>query len=86
MSKKPISNITATLTSVVERIENLEMEKKTISDDIKDIYQEAKGNGLNIPKIKEMIKLRKMDADKRTQEEFTRDVYLKALGLVDDLS
>lgn len=33
------------LRALIERIERLEEEKKTIADDIKDIYAEAKGNG-----------------------------------------
>ena len=38
----------ATLKAIVERIERMEEEKKTISDDIRDVYAEAKGNGYDV--------------------------------------
>ncbi len=37
------------LRTIIERIERLEEEKKTISDDIKDVYAEAKGTGFQSP-------------------------------------
>ncbi len=36
---------TGQLRALIERIERLEEEKKTISDDIKEVYAEAKGTG-----------------------------------------
>ena len=33
---------------IVERIERLEEDKKTISSDVRDIYKEADGNGFDV--------------------------------------
>ena len=82
MSPKPISNISKQLKSVVERIERLEEEKAGIASDIKDIYAEAKGNGLDKEQIRNVVKLRKLDAAEREEKEYLRDVYLKAMGLI----
>lgn len=42
------------LKSIISRINTLEDEKKTIADDIRDVYAEAKGNGFN-PKALRVI-------------------------------
>jgi len=68
------------LKSIVERIERLEEEKKTISDDIKEVYAEAKGNGYDIGALKKVIALRKRDLDERKEEEAVIDLYLQAVG------
>ena len=69
------------LRSFVERIERLEEEKKTISDDIKDVYSEAKGNGFDTAVLREVIRLRKQDASERQEHEAILDLYLQALGM-----
>ncbi len=74
----PISN--NQLKSVVERIERLEEEKKTISDDIKEVYAEAKGNGYDVKVLRMVIRIRKRDADERAEEEAILDLYLQAVG------
>ena len=40
------------LKAIIERIERLEEEKKTISDDIRDVYAEAKGNGFDVKALR----------------------------------
>ena len=55
--------------SFLERIERLEDEKKAISEDIKDIYAEAKGTGFSTKIIKAIIKLRKVSKEKRQEEQ-----------------
>jgi uncharacterized protein (UPF0335 family) len=69
------------LRSIVERIERLEEEKKSIAGDIKEVYAEAKGNGFDIKILRKVISLRKKDADERQEEEALLDVYLAALGM-----
>ena len=69
------------LKSIVERIENLNEERKTIAADIKEVYAEAKGNGFDVKIIRKVIALRKKDADERQEEEALLDVYLAALGM-----
>lgn len=69
------------LRSLIERIENLEEEKKAISSDIKDIYAEAKSAGFDTKIMRVMIKLRKMNAADRDNEEFLIETYRKALDV-----
>ncbi|MCQ0987584.1 DUF2312 domain-containing protein [Jiella marina] len=69
------------LRSFVERIERLEEEKKTISDDIKDVYAEAKGNGFDTKVLRKVISLRKQDQNERQEQEAILDLYLQALGM-----
>ena len=69
------------LRSFVERIERLEEEKKTIADDIKDVYAEAKGNGFDTKVLRKVISLRKQDAEERQEMEAILDLYLQALGM-----
>ena len=68
------------LKSIVQRIERLEEEKKTISDDIKEVYAEAKGNGYDPKVLRKVIALRKRDLDERKEEEAIMDLYLQAVG------
>jgi uncharacterized protein (UPF0335 family) len=70
------------LRTIVERIERLEEEKKTIADDIKDVYSEAKANGFDTKAIRTVITLRKQDADERKEQEAILDTYLQALGML----
>lgn len=68
------------LRALVQRIENLEAEKKTIADDIGEVYAEAKANGFDTKIIRRIIKLRKQSQTEREQEQSMVDVYLEALG------
>ncbi|MCX7348716.1 MAG: DUF2312 domain-containing protein [Alphaproteobacteria bacterium] len=70
------------LKSIVERIERLEEEKKTIAGDIKEVYAEAKANGFDTKILRKVISLRKKDAAEREEEESMLDVYLAALGMI----
>lgn len=69
------------LRAFVARIERLEEEKKTIADDIKDVYGEAKGMGFDTKILKKVVALRKKDDAQRTEEEMILDTYLTALGM-----
>lgn len=69
------------LRSLVERIERLEEEKKVISDDIKDVYAEAKGNGYDAKILRKIVSLRKKQPHEREEEEAVLDLYLHALGM-----
>jgi uncharacterized protein (UPF0335 family) len=70
------------LKAIIERIERLEEEKKTISDDIKDVYGEAKGNGYDVKALRTIIRLRKQDANERAEQETVLETYLQALGML----
>jgi len=71
------------LRAFIERIERLEEEKKTIADDIKDVYAEAKGTGFDTKILKKVIAIRKQDADERIEQEAILDTYLLALGMIE---
>ena len=68
------------LKSIVERIERLEEEKKTIADDIKEVYAEAKGIGYDVTVLRKVIALRKRDLEERKEEDAILDLYLQAVG------
>ena len=70
------------LKAIVERIERLEEEKKATSDDIRDVYAEAKGNGFDVKALRTIIALRKMDTDARREQADVLDTYLAALGML----
>ena len=69
------------LTSIIERVERLEEEKKALSDDIKDVYAEAKANGFDTKILRKIVALRKQDRDERMEEEALLDLYKQALGM-----
>ena len=67
------------LRSFVERIERLEEEIKGLSDDKKDIFAEAKGEGFDVKILREVVRLRKQDKDEREEHDSLLDIYLHAL-------
>lgn len=66
---------------LIERIERLEEEKKGISDDIKDVYGEAKATGFDVKTMRTIIRLRKMEKHDREEAEMILDTYIQALGM-----
>ncbi len=70
------------LKSIIERIERLEEEKKTISDDIRDVYAESKGNGFDVKALRAIIRLRKQDPNERQEQETILETYMQALGMI----
>jgi len=91
MAKSNVTPITSTtdvggvagarLKSFVERIEKLEEEKSAVSTDIKDVYGEAKGTGFDVKTLRKLIRLRKMDEEKRREEDELLELYRTAIGL-----
>lgn len=69
------------LRQFIERVERLEEEKKGISDDIKDVYGEAKAMGFDAKIMKQIVRLRKKTRDARMEEEALLETYKAALGL-----
>ena len=67
------------LKAIIERIERLEEEKKALSEDIKDVYGEAKGNGFDTKIMRQIIKLRKMEEPDRREQDELLDLYRQAL-------
>ena len=71
------------LKAFVERVERLEEEKKAITDDVRDVYAEAKANGFDIKALRTVVKLRKLDINERREQEAVLETYLHALGMVE---
>jgi uncharacterized protein (UPF0335 family) len=69
------------LRAFLERIERMEEEKKAITDDIKEIYAEAKGSGFDTKVLRQIVRLRKLDHNERMEQEALLDMYLSALGM-----
>ena len=70
------------LRAFIERVERLEEEKKTIADDIKEVYAEMKGTGFDTKAVRAIVRLRKKDQAERQEEEAILDLYKAALGMV----
>jgi uncharacterized protein (UPF0335 family) len=70
------------LRAIIERVERLEEEKKTISDDIRDVYAEAKGNGYDVKALRTIVRMRKQDANERQEQETILETYMHALGMI----
>ena len=68
------------LKSLVERIERLDEEIKSLNDDKREVYAEAKGNGYDVKVLRKVVALRKRDLDERKEEEAILDLYLQAVG------
>jgi uncharacterized protein (UPF0335 family) len=68
------------LRTIIERIERLEEDKKGIMTDIKEIYDEAKGEGFDVKILRKVVSIRKKDKVKREEEETILDLYLTAIG------
>ena len=69
------------LRTFVERIERLEEEKQAIAADIKEVYSEAKGAGLDTKIMRQVIRLRKMDQADRREAEDLLSLYKNALDM-----
>lgn len=65
----------------IERIERLAEEKKGIADDIRDVFAEAKANGYDVPTLRRVIALRKMETHTRQEAEALLATYCDALGM-----
>ena len=73
------------LRSFIERIERLEEEKKTLAEDIKEVFAEAKGSGFDTKVMRQIIRIRRMDKDDLDEQETLLDIYKRALGMLPDL-
>lgn len=71
------------LRAFVERIERLEEEKAALAADIREVYAEAKGTGFDTKTLRQVIRLRKLEANDRQEQEHLLDLYKQALGMAD---
>ena len=81
-----VGGITAEqLRSYIERIERLEEEKAAIAADVREVYAEAKSNGFDVKIMRQVLRLRKLDHDDRSEQEALLDLYKRALGMADTI-
>lgn len=69
------------LRSIVERVERLDEERKALSADIKDIYQEARSAGFDVKVLRTLIKIRKQEPAEIEEQENLLDLYRRAIGM-----
>lgn len=69
------------LKSFIERIERLEEEKAALAADVREVYAEAKGTGFDTKIMRQIIKLRKLDAAARAEQDALLELYKQAVGL-----
>lgn len=69
------------LLSFIERIERLEEEKKSVQDDIREVFSQAKGEGWSVKAIREVLKLRKLDTYSLDAHDFLVAEYRKMAGI-----
>lgn len=82
MSDKPSAELSGQrLKSFIQRIEKLEEDKASVSEDIRDVYAEAKSTGFDGKIIRQIVRLRKMEIEKRREQEELLDLYKSAIGM-----
>lgn len=69
------------LRQFIERFEQLEAEKKDVTEQQKDLMAEAKGRGYDTKVMKKVIALRKRKPDDIAEEEAVLEMYKAALGM-----
>ncbi len=69
------------LRSLIKRIEKLEEDKAAIGEDLKEVYSEAKGTGFDTKIIRQIVRLRKVEVEKRREQEELLDLYMSAIGM-----
>ena len=63
----------------IERVEHIEEELKELNEGKKEVFAEAKGEGLDVKVLKEILKIRKQDKDERDEQESLLDLYMRAM-------
>ena len=71
------------LKSFVKRIEKLEEDKAAVSEDLKEVYSEAKSAGFDTRIIRKIISLRRLEIEKRREQDELLELYKSALGMDD---
>jgi uncharacterized protein (UPF0335 family) len=82
LSDAPVGFAKEHLKSFIERLERMDEEIKALNEDKRDIYAEAKGCGFDVKALREILKIRRLDADQRAEHEAIVDLYMQALGMV----
>ena len=70
------------LRQYIEQLENLEEQKRSMSEDIRDVFTLAKSNGFDVPAMRKIIKLRKKSKSERDEEDAVLETYMLSLGML----
>ncbi|MCO7737506.1 DUF2312 domain-containing protein [Brucella intermedia] len=81
ITSEPQTIAVGQLRAFIERIERLEEEKRTIGEDIKEVYAEANGSGFDKKIVREIVRLRRKEDHERQEEEAMLQLYMDALGM-----
>ena len=76
----PVDIAGGQLRTIVERIEHIEQEISELNEGKREIYQEAKSNGLDPKILREIVRLRKQDQKEREEHESLLEIYLRAIN------
>ncbi len=79
-STRTVGTTADRLRSFIQRVERLEEDKKGIADDIKEVYNEAKGEGFDVKVLRKVIALRKKDPEEIAEEEELLELYMSAIS------
>ncbi len=66
---------------LIERVERLQEERKSLGEDVADVFREAKSYGYDTKVMKQIVRLRKLDPSERSVQEELRSTYKTALGM-----
>ena len=69
------------LEQYITKLERLEEDKAAVSEDIREVTAEAKGNGFDVKTIKQILKIRKLDKNDLAEQEALLDLYRSVLGI-----
>lgn len=69
------------LRSIIERIERLTEERKSLAGDISDIMAEAKGAGFDVKVLRQVLAIRRKEPAEVEEQETLLDLYRRALGM-----
>jgi len=69
------------LEQYLSKIERLEQEKADLSQEVKDIFQDASSHGFDVKAMKSILKLKKLDKDKLAEQDAMLELYRDTLGI-----
>ena len=72
------------LLKLIRKIESLETQKTEIAEEIKGVYGEAKAHGFDAKILRKVVSIRKREPEEVSEEQMLLDVYMQAIGMVDD--
>ena len=81
-SPEPTYRVTAQeLRQFIESLERLEVEKKVIADQQKEVMADAKGRGYDVKVLRKLVNIRRRDEGEVAEEEAILELYKEALGM-----